>query len=245
MTRIPATQFTPSGRVLVALMVIGLMGAGCAITRMGMWNWKMPGVGTDGTVVDVTKRGTYLDGTLQVRAEEYRFLFPANYRCTQIIKPEAKIEFATIGHIPVVRGPGGDCDPIGILSLQKWVARHRRQITPARTEADVEFEVFYQDDEVAFARGRFEFANRVVFRESRGAGLERPVSVKKNIGVIVVIPVTAACEKPLAEGQGHAQFRPEEQAPFRLVVGDEVCPILGLARISEPPKAVGGGTKFD
>jgi hypothetical protein len=232
-------------RVLPALVLIGIMTTACTATRTTLWSWKMPGIGEEGTVQNVTKRSTYLDATLKVEEHEYRFLFPGGYRCTQVIKPGATIEYTSFGHIPAVRGSEGDCDPIGILSLKEWVNQHRAQMTPARTKAEVSFKVFYRDDDVAFARGEFEFARPVTFREKRGAGLERPLSIRKRIGVIAVIPNTPECQQPLADGKATAEFQPDAEAPYQLLSGADVCPILGLARTFDPPTRSGGGTKFD
>ena len=120
-------------RVLPALVLIGIITTACTATRTTLWSWKMPGIGEEGTVQNVTKRSTYLDATLKVKEHEYRFLFPGGYRCTQVIKPGATIEYTSFGHIPAVRGSEGDCDPIGILSLKEWVNQHRSQMTPAQT----------------------------------------------------------------------------------------------------------------
>lgn len=239
-TKRPRIAQTP----MLVLLVTGLIATGCQATKMTLWSWKMPGIGTRGEVLSVTKRATYLDATLKVESQEYRFLFPGRYECTQVIQTGASIEYASFRHLPAVRSSEGSCDPIGILSLKVWVERHRAQMTPARSGHDVSFDVFYRDDEVSLARGEFEFARPVAFRHRRGAGRETSLSLEKNINVIAVIPNQPECEKQLTEGKARAEFHPEQGDPYQLVSGADVCPVLGFARGFQAEKPVGAG-RFD
>ena len=204
----------------------------------------MPAIGTVGEVESVTKRASYLDATLKVQGRDYRFLFPGGYKCTQVIKQGAKIEYASFGHIPAVRGSEGSCDPIGILSLKEWVALYPNEMTPARTGPhEVNFKVFYRDDEVAIVRGQFEFARRVALRE-RGARGTKSLSVCKQIPVLAIVPNAPECEKPLTDGKAMGAFSADEAAPYRLLADPDVCPIIGFARVFEAEKPVGAGRVY-
>ncbi len=231
-------------RVPLALLVCGLIATGCQATKMRLWSWQIPGIGETGEVQSVTKRASYLDATLKVQGQDYRFLFPGGYVCTQVIKAGAKIEYATFGHIPAVRGSQGSCDPIGILSLKKWVTLHPKAMTPARSDPhEVDFKLFYRDDDVALVRGQFQFARRVLLRERGGSGT-KSLSVRKNIPVIAIVPNAPECAKLLADGKAMGTFSADEAAPYRLLADPDVCPIIGFARVFQAERPVGAGRDY-
>ncbi len=244
MTGVSLEPLKTARRVPIALLVCGLIATGCQATKMRLWSWQMPGIGQVGEVQSVTKRASYLDATLKVQGQDYRFLFPGGYVCTQVIKAGAEIEYATFGHIPAVRGSQGSCDPIGILSLKKWVTLHPKAMTPARTRPhEVDFKLFYRDDDVVLVRGQFEFARRVLLRERGGSGT-KSLSVRKNIPVIAIVPNVPECAKLLADGKAMGTFSADEAAPYRLLADPDVCPIIGFARVFQAERPVGAGRVY-
>ena len=244
MTGVSLGPLRTARRVQIALLVCGLIATGCQATKMRLWSWETPGIGQAGEVQSVTKRASYLDATLKVQDQDYRFLFPGGYECTQVIKAGAEIEYAAFGHIPAVRGSQGSCDPIGILSLKKWVTLHPKATTPEVTSPhEVEFKLFYRDDDVALVRGQFQFARRVVLRE-RGARGTKSLSVRKNIPVIAILPNAPECEKLLADGKAMGTFSADEAAPYRLLADPDVCPIIGFARVFQVERPVGAGRDY-
>ncbi len=86
MTGVSSGPLRTARRVQIALLVCGLIVTGCQATKMRLWSWQMPGIGEAGEVLSVTKRASYLDATLKVQDQDYRFLFPGGYECTQVIK---------------------------------------------------------------------------------------------------------------------------------------------------------------
>ncbi len=244
MTGVSLEPLKTARRVPIALLVCGLIATGCQATKMRLWSWQMPGIGQAGEVQSVTKRASYLDATLKVQGQDYRFLFPGRYVCTQVVKAGAEIEYATFGHIPAVRGSQGSCDPVGILSLKKWVTLHPKAMTPARTDPhEVDFKLFYRDDDVALVRGQFEFARRLLLRERGGSGT-KSLSVRKNIPVIAIVPNAPECAKLLADGKAMGTFSADEAAPYRLLADPDVCPIIGFARVFQVERPVGAGREY-
>jgi hypothetical protein len=212
---------------------------------MRWWSWGLPGVGQEAEVVSVDKRHSYLDTTLDVEGEKYRFFFPAGYTCTQVIKPGAKVDYVAVRPGPAVRNVDGRCDPVGVLSLAEWVQRFPRQLTPAEPVRDITFDVFYTDKDVALARGEFHFKGYRLVQQLQPAPRARTTAIKKEIRVIAVIPNTRVCRTPIKEGKATAEFHPDSEHPFQLRSGKDVCPILGLVRTIEVPRPIGSGKRVD
>jgi hypothetical protein len=228
------------GRALPALLAVALCASACASTRARFWSWGLPGFGQEASVSSVEQRQQYLDAHLQVEGEDYRFLFPGSYDCTQVVKAGNVIDYGDYGLLPRVRSAEGRCDPIGVLSLEKWAVHHRRAMTPANRESEVTFEEFYRDDDVVLVRGTFHFAHWVVLRQTRGGGLDEARSVVRQAPVIAVIPNRPECQKALSAGKAKAEYH-EEGAPYRLVSGSDVCLVLGMAKSYQPPRKLTGG----
>jgi hypothetical protein len=213
---------------------------GCTTTKRRLWSWYIPGFGQSATVSEVSKRANYLDATLVFeKGEPLRFLFPGHYTCTQVIQDERKVEFLSAPLASAVRGPEGRCDPVGILSLDVYARRHPRKIEPAERSRDVSFRVVYRDDDVAFVQGQYRFARPVAMANWRGSGLESDVSVGRTAEVLAIVPNAPECAEQLDAGKARAEFH-EEGTPFRLIAGDQVCPVLGFARVYQPKPSLGG-----
>ena len=219
------------------LIACALLLAGCTWTRSALWSTGLTGESAEVTTVE--KRRQYLDATLKLEDESLRFFFPASYDCTQMIKPGQTVEFGDIGLLPAVRRGNLRCDPVGVLSLEQWAQRHGRAMTPSNKQADVSFEVFYRDDDMAFARGHFQFAHLVELRDTRGVGAGgQELTLRSDIPVVAVIPNSPECQSALEAGQAQAQFS-EQGPPYTLVSGDDRCAILGMVRVfqhKEPMK---------
>ena len=245
MKRASVKSLTTRSGAVAALAAAALLITGCASTKMQWWSWEMPGVGQEAEIERVTKRGSYLDATLNVEGEKLRFFFPSGYTCTQVIKPGATVDYIAALPGPGVRSSDGRCDPVGILSLAEWLKRYPREMTPGQPGREINFEVFYRDKDVALARGQFHFKGYRVVRELRPSGFQRSIAVRKTIRVIGVIPNSPECQKPLADGAATAEFHPDDPNPFQLRSGQEVCPLLGLTRTFEVPRPIGAGKRID
>lgn len=231
-------------RALPLLLAVALGTSACTSTQARLWSWGLPGFGQEASVKSVEQRQQLLDAKLQVDGEEYRFLFPGSYECTQVVKPGNVVDYGDYGLLPRVRSADGRCDPIGVLSLEKWAVRHRRAMTPANREAEVTFEEFYRDDDVVLVRGTFHFAHWVVLRQTRGGGLDEARKIVRQTPVIAVIPNRPECQKALSAGRAKAEYY-EEGAPYRLVSEGDVCLVLGMAKSYQPPRKLPGGQVVD
>ncbi len=221
------------------LVACAVLLAGCTWTRSALWSSGLTGESAEITAVEKRKR--YLDATLKLDAETLRFFFPANYDCTQIIQPGQTVDFGDIGLLPAVRSGNKRCDPVGVLSLEQWAARHGREMTPKNKQEEVTFEVFYRDDELAFARGRFQFAHLAEMRDTRGAGAGgQDLVLRSEIPVVAVIPNSPECQAALAAGRAEARFS-EQGPPYTLVSGEDRCAILGMVRTFQSRKPIRGG----
>lgn len=221
------------------LVACALLLAGCNWTRSALWSTGLTGESAEITAVE--KRDTYLDATLKFDAETLRFFFPGTYDCTQVIKTGQTVEFGDTGLLPAVRSNNVRCDPVGVLSLEQWATRHGREMTPRNKKEDVTFEVFFRDDDMAFARGRFQFAHLVALGDSRGGGAGGDdLTIRSDVPVVAVIPNTPECQAALAAGQAEAHFS-EQGPPYTLVSGEDRCAILGMVRTYQSRKPIRGG----
>jgi hypothetical protein len=155
------------------------------------------------------------------------------------------VDYVAVRPGPGVRNVEGRCDPVGILSLAEWVKRYPSHLTPAEPVRDISFEVFYTDDDVALARGEFHFKGYRMVQQLQPSVRGRTTAITKEIKVIGVIPNTPECQKSIQEGKATAEFHPDTDQPFQLRSGDDVCPLLGLARTFEVPRPVGSGKRVD
>ncbi len=182
---------------------------------------QLPGMTRTYQVEHVVRRGPYLDAMLVGAKPELRFFFPADETCTALVRAEASVEYVSEGPFGKLRGGEAVCEPVGIGSLRTWRDRgprgQRGEMIP-RSRAT--FSVVYEDEQVAFARGRFLLASRVGW--TSGAD------------TLAVIPVTAVCSPILKRGQASVEFRPAGPRPFSLVTREGHCPIEGFIRPIPP-----------
>jgi hypothetical protein len=225
-------------RALVATACV-LVLAGCAWSRAKLWSAGLTGESAE--VTAVSKRDLYLDATLDVGGEPYRFFFPSSYDCTQIVAQGNSVEYAEIGLLPAVQKGGKRCDPVGVLSLEQWATRHGREMTPEKRETEVDFEVSYRDEEVIFARGEFRFARFVELRERTGGGggYGDTHALARATPVIAVLPNTPECEAAIAVGHAKSVFS-EQGAPYTLVRDAHRCEVLGMVRVYQTRDALTG-----
>ena len=115
------------------------------------------------------------------------------------------------------------CDPVGVLSLAAWRDRGPRPQTRAAIPRDqAVYEVYYRDDELALARGRF-----------RLTGL---IGIPGGIDYVAAIPNNEECAGILEQKVASIEFRVKGNRPFVLLGKRGPCPIQGFAQVQEGPQ---------
>jgi hypothetical protein len=167
-------------------------------------------------VEEVTDRAGFLDTVLRGENLVRRLYFPPTETCQAILVRDADVEYVRSGRWGVVRSEAEVCEPVGIGLLAQWRDRSNRPVGRRTPRGQATFTVFYQDEEVALARGRFPVAN---FLGWVGAD-----------DTIAVIPRRPECRGPLESGASTMEFRISGRHALLLAPGQNPCPIVGLIR---------------
>lgn len=208
----------PRVRAWSVVLALALL-AGCETAGEVGVELGAPGASQTVTVVDVKQRGEYLDARLQGTSVHYRLLFPNDGNCQRVIRPQAQVTYATLDPFGTVTDAAETrCDPVGILSLREWLLTHLSKEGIASHREGVAFRITYHDREVAFARGSYPLA--------------RAIGVRGAHDLMMVIPEQPRCEEILQEGRATLQVDADAAVPYQLLLGEEVCPVLGFA---QPP----------
>jgi hypothetical protein len=199
----------------VFLSILCLMlGAGCTADQF-LVQAGIPGTSTPARATLIAERAGYIDAVLETGGTAYRFLFPDNDECRSLLEEEAELRYAHLGPLGRVTREEQRCDPVGLLSLAEWRDRRPRRESPAAIPREqATFEVYYSDDELVFARGRFPLAFEIGW-----AG---------GVDTIGVFPNREPCASILAEGVASMEFRPAGKRTFSLVTDSGLCPIEGF-----------------
>ena len=176
----------------------------------------IPGTYTRATLSELRERADYLDAVVETAGYRFRFFFPRSEECRETLVEGSALQYAHLGSLGRVRRGDSHCDPIGILSLAQWRDRGPRQIRRPVPRAQAKFEVFYRDEDLALARGRFPLAGEI-----RWTG---------GLDTVGVIPIDPDCESILSAGVASMQFRVAGKDPFVLVGEERFCTMLGFAR---------------
>ncbi|MGI9432607.1 MAG: hypothetical protein ACR2PQ_10355 [Myxococcota bacterium] len=155
-------------------------------------------------------RGDYIDASFVSPSGEWRFLFPANGDCRDVITPDAPVTYVPGGLWGSFHGPDGtECLPVGVGNLDR--RRRSRREGEVMPSSPARWEIVHRDDEVFLLRGRFELATRVGF-----AGTHDLLAMVANDDVC----------RPIAEsGASSLVFRPSGSRAFSL----GRCPVLAFA----------------
>jgi hypothetical protein len=210
-----------SARFLAGLIFAAGLAPSCTADRAVMQT-GLPGARAAASLTPATKRGDYLDVTMESGGFRYRFFLPADDACRAVVGGDA-VTYANVG--PFGRLQAGDtvCDPIGILSLAAWRDRGPRpradSVIP-RSRAAL-LERVYADQDLSLVRGRFLLAGAIGFAGSADS--------------IAVIPNVAECRDLEVPGSASMEFRQVGKRPYSLIDRNQLCPVIGFVQVPPNP----------
>lgn len=157
-----------------------------------------------------TLRGPYVDATLSLSSEDWRFLLPQTEACAEVLRPEAPVSYSSVGSFGRVTGPDGSvCDPVGIGTLQRWRGPRREgEMVPS---SPASWTIIHEDSEVLLLRGRFPLATRV--------------RVANTFDVVAMVPNDDVCGPIARSGAATLVFRPSGRRVLEL----GGCGVLAVA----------------
>lgn len=175
---------------------------------------RIPGAKTTYQVDAVVPRGPYLDVLLRRADDRIRFFFPDTETCRAVLQTQALVDWSPLGTIGTVSSPIGECTVVGIGSLAAWRDRRGRATSEPVPQARTTFEVVWEDEAYALARGRFPFLNLIGW-----AG---------GYDTVALIPKTEACRELLARGVGSIRFRSSGDEPYLFPTDKGPCPLEAI-----------------
>jgi hypothetical protein len=166
-------------------------------------------------VARTTERGPYLDSTVYLSGNAWRFLTPRSEECIEVLEPNAKISRSRVGIFGRLVSHGGvTCNPVGIGTLERW-RRGRREGEMAPSSA-ASWRIIHEDDETFLLRGRFPLASRLGFANARD--------------VVTMIPNDDICAPIARSGSSNLLFRTSGSRVLTL----GRCLVIGVARPISP-----------
>ena len=198
-----------------ALALVLIAATGCvsgAATQAGI-----PSAAAPSRVQMLGVRGPYLDAVVHFGEERYRFFFPDDDFCRALLQRSEEVEYTASGPYGRVRVGEVSCDPIGLLSLEEWRDKGPRpRLSGPNPRRRADFKVFYVDEDLFLARGRFPLAGMIGW-----AGSYDTVAVVANV---------PECEEIMTEGAATMEFHHSGDEPIVLLDDRLRCPILGFAQ---------------
>ena len=194
--------------VFAAFVACALGGAGLA----GCAN--LPGQSTPSTVGTVTPRGPYLDVNVARSGSTQRFFAAASEPCRSLLRPEAVIDYVSLGPLGEFQAGGATCVPSGIGSLAAWRDQRPRPMVGPLPSRRASYKLEYQDPDLAMLRGRFPLLGLIGWP---GLG-----------DTLVVVPQTPPCQALVQQGVATIEYRESGPDPYSLLDNDKRCPIQGL-----------------
>jgi len=178
----------------------------------------IPGMPTSSSVQSVTQRGPFLDVEISQGGKPRRYFTPAEEPCRGLLKPEAPIEYVSLGPIGQLQSGEVVCVPVGIGSLAAWRdQRPRPQVGPLPAK-QADYRLEYEDADVAILRGRFPLLGLIAWP---GMG-----------DTLVVLSKTPACQDLIKRNVATIEYRVAGPDPYVLLDGDKRCPLQGLIQPS-------------
>lgn len=162
--------------------------------------------------------GRYLDVAVDTRRSDLRFFFPASERCRSVVTGSGEASYSSHGPYGRLRRGDEHCDPVGLLNLPAWQKRRPRQTSGGRSPIPrdtARYEIVYSDEDLFFARGRFQLAGMVGW-----AG---------GYDTLAIFPNQPECEGLLERGHATMEYRDAGRQPLVLLDGRQRCPFLGFA----------------
>ena len=162
--------------------------------------------------------GRYLDVAVDTQRSALRFFFPASDTCRSVVTGSGEASYASHGPYGRLRRGDAHCDPVGLLALPAWQKRRPRQTSRGRSPVPrdtARYQIVYGDEDVFFARGRFQLAAMVGW-----AG---------GYDTLAIFPNQPECEGLLERGHATMEYRDAGGQPLVLLDGRQRCPFLGFA----------------
>jgi len=199
------------GAALVCLLVMACTADEFAL-RAGI-----PGTGVRGEIAGTRTRDGYLDATVITGSQRLRFFFPITEDCLAVLVDDAEVMYMHGGSAGSVRSGELRCDAIGILSLPEWRSRGPRLRGPPNPRVQANYRVFYSDEELVLARGRF--------------GLAHHIGWTGGSDTVGIIPNVPECSTVISNQVASLEFRTAGPIPFLLIDQSRRCPLLGFAHV--------------
>jgi hypothetical protein len=162
--------------------------------------------------------GRYLDVAVDTQRSALRFFFPATDTCRFVVTGSGEARYSSHGPYGRLGRGAAHCDPVGLLALPAWQKRRPRQTSGGRSPIPrdtARYEIVYSDEDVFFARGRFQLAGMVGW-----AG---------GYDTLAIFPNQPECEGLLERGSATMEYRDAGRQPLVLLNGRQRCPFLGFA----------------
>ena len=180
----------------------------------------VPGVAVEADIRLLAERHRYLDVEVEAGRHRYRFFFPADLTCSEVIESD-EARFRLSGMLAAVQTEDQVCDAVGLLSLLEWRDRQgrtaRRDGTRSLIPSDrIEYEVVYEDADVFLARGRFRVSGLIGWRGGEDT--------------IAVFPNSEECASVRSRQRAGMEFRSIGRPVFSVVIDRVRCPVLGFAQ---------------
>lgn len=194
-------------------IAIALVAGACSLERL-VSRAGLPGTWTPATVQRLGERAGYLDAVVETGGDTLRFFFPDDPDCRATLALTQGLRYAYSGPLGRLRGDGLECDPVGVLSLEAWRNRAPRAARAPLLRSTARYAVFYGDEQMLLARGRFELAGIVGI-----AGAD----------AVAAIPNVPECTGISRRTEATLEYRERGRPPFVLLDGERRCPLLGFA----------------
>lgn len=217
---------TGSAVLLLAAASILAGAAGCTLDS-AIASAGLPGTTYPATVSDLAERGSYLDAFVEAGAFRYRFFFPANDSCRDLLGRSEGLAFAWLGVMGRVTDGENRCDAVGVLSLAAWRDRQPRRSREPLPRAPARYHVVYRDADLVQLYGRFPLAGQLGFTGTAQ--------------LVAVIPNDASCAGFGEKGTTSMEYRASGPNPLTLIDGSRLCRVLGLAQPPPQVPPVSGG----
>jgi hypothetical protein len=207
----------------LAVLAAGLLCASGCTTDEVVRQAALPATSTSATIDFHGERAGYLDASVETGGAVYRFFLPASDACRSILAAK-ELRYQNSGLFGRLRAGEVSCDPVGVLSLAAWRDRGPRRERPATIPRDqAVYRVYYEDQDLALARGRFRLAALV--------------GIPAGHDLVAAIPKLPACKDVLAREVSSLEFLSSGSPAFVLVGEQGRCPVLGFAQpLPETPK---------
>lgn len=210
----PARSLAATVFAIVAISAV-VAGVGCTKDSV------ISGIGAPGTslaaeVGAVMVRHRYLDASVSAGDFQYRFFFPDEARCRDLLNHPEGASFVWLGPLGRVARGEERCSPVGILSLQAWRDRGPRLSREPVPRAQAVFTEVWRDQEMVLVRGRFPLA-----------GMANWIGGHDSIAIL---PNVEDCLGFLEEGVTSMEFHASGKNPLVLLNEDGLCPITGFAQ---------------